>query len=50
MRKLELSKNLPGDKLFKLRKSEFSSIVTFKEMLDISLLINLFVPLIELKN
>ena len=50
MRKLELSKNLPGDKLFKLRNSEFSSIVTFKEMLDISLLINLFIPLIELKN
>ena len=50
-----VQKNWPGDKLFKLRKSKFWErqffwIVTFELLFDIPLLINLFIPLIELKN
>ena len=55
LRELELPKNWPGDKFFKLRKSklwerQFFSIVTFKQIFDIPFLINLFISLIELKN
>ena len=46
---------LTWSQFFKLKKSKFwerhfFSIVTFKKMFDIPLLINLFIPLIKLKN
>ena len=55
MHELELLKNWSGDEFSKLRKSKFwecqlFSIVTFKWMFDISLLINQFTSLIELNN
>ena len=55
LRELELPKNRRGDKFFKLIKSKFwehqcFSMVTFKYIFDIPLLINLFIPLIELQN
>ena len=48
-------KNWPGEKFFEVNKSKiweslFFSIVTFQEMFDIPLLINLFITLMELKN
>ena len=54
-RELELPKIWPGDKSLRLRKSkfwrrQFFSVVTSKWIFDISLLINLFAPLIELKR
>ena len=55
MCELELSKDWPRDKFFKRRKSkfwkrQFFSIVTFKKMFDIPVLVSLFISLIELKS
>ena len=55
MHELELLKNWSANEFFKLRKSKFweyqlFSIVTFKWMFDISLLINQFTSLIEINN
>ena len=55
MCELELPKIWQGDEFFELRKSkfwerQFFSIVTFKWKFDITLLFNLFVSLIKLKN
>ena len=51
--KLQLLKILLGGKASRLRKlkfleRQFFSIVTFKQIFDIPLLVNLFIPLIEL--